>query len=247
MTQVPASGGRRIAGSSPLIIVADHASDVVPPGIDLGVHPEIMATHIAVDLGVDRLSLALSAALAAPALLGDVSRLVIDLNREPDSPGLIPASSDGILIPGNAAMPDAERARRIAAHHAPYHDTLSAMIDATNPALIVSVHSFTPALTSRDEPRPWPVGILYNEDDRAARIALPLLADAGLNPGDNQPYSGRHLNYTMDRHAEARGLPYLGIEVRQDGLADDAGMARWAAVLARVIVECLRVSARPGP
>lgn len=244
MNRSPIASGRRIAGTAPLLIVADHASAVVPPGVDLDVHPDVMGMHIAVDLGVEPLSVALAASLSCPALLGDVSRLVIDLNREPESPGLIPVVSDGIAIPGNARLSDAERERRIAVHHAAYHDGLSAMLDAAPPALIVSVHSFTPALTSRDEPRPWPVGILYNEDDRAARVALGLLADAGLNPGDNQPYSGRDLNYTMNRHAEARGLPYLGIEVRQDGLADAAGVARWTKALAGVIGECVRLSVR---
>ena len=38
----------------------------------------------------------------------------------------------------------------------------------------------------------------------------------------------------MNRHAEARGIPYLGIEVRQDQIATEAGQARWAALLAEV-------------
>jgi predicted N-formylglutamate amidohydrolase len=58
--------------------------------------------------------------------------------------------------------------------------------------------------------------------------------------GMNQPYSGRDLNYTMNRHAEATGLPYLGVEVRNDGLRDEAGVAHWAAVLADVVHQLLR-------
>ncbi len=38
----------------------------------------------------------------------------------------------------------------------------------------------------------------------------------------------------MDRHAEAQGVPYLTIEVRQDQIADEAGQARWAALIADV-------------
>lgn len=222
----------------PILLVADHASDAVPPHIDLGVAPVVFGTHIAVDIGVAALTQALAARLGAPALLGDVSRLVIDLNREPEEEGLIPTTSDGIAIPGNHGLTAAERQHRIDAHHAPYHDRLAALIDTHAPRLIVSVHSFAPALLSRDEPRPWPVGILYNTDDRAARIALGLLLAQGIAAGDNQPYSGRDLNYTMNRHAEARGLPYLGLEVRQDGLADAAGIERWAARLTAVIRAC---------
>lgn len=218
-----------------ILLVADHASDAVPAGIDLGVDAAVMRTHIAVDIGVAPLTLALADRLGATAVLGDVSRLVIDLNREPESPGLVPAHSDGIAIPGNHGLEAHGRDARIAAFHRPYHERLSAMIDATPPALIVSVHSFTPALGSRDEPRPWPIAFLYNRDDRAARFAIDRLRAAGIDAGDNQPYSGRDLNYTMNRHAEARGLPYLGIEVRQDGLADTAGIDRWTDVIADTI------------
>ena len=78
------------------------------------------------------------------------------------------------------------------------------------------------------------MGVLYNTDDRAARIAIPMLAAEGLNVGDNLPYSGRDLNYTMNRHAEARGRPYLGIEIRQDLAQTPEDQARWAACLADV-------------
>lgn len=225
-----------IPGSAPLLLVADHAAHAVPPGLDLGLASDVFGTHVAVDLGVAELTAALAAALAAPAILGVVSRLVVDLNRPPEA--AIPVESDGIVIPGNR-IDAAARAARLAHWHTPYHDAVAAHLDARPPRLIVSVHSFTPALASRAEDRPWPVGILYNRDERAARIALPLLRAAGLNAGDNQPYSGRDLNYTMDRHAEARGLAYLGIEVRQDQLGDANGVARWAALLGPVIMACL--------
>jgi predicted N-formylglutamate amidohydrolase len=78
------------------------------------------------------------------------------------------------------------------------------------------------------------VGVLYNRDERAARVAIPLLEAEGLIVGDQQPYSGKLLNATMNRHAEAEGRAYLGIEIRQDQIADAAGQAVWAARLARL-------------
>jgi len=80
---------------------------------------------------------------------------------------------------------------------------------------------------------------LYNADDRAARLAIPLLEAEGLVVGDQQPYSGKLLNATMNRHAEAEGRPYLGIEIRQDEIADEDGQARWAERLHRL---CNRVA-----
>jgi predicted N-formylglutamate amidohydrolase len=222
--------------ASGLLLIADHASARVPEGIVLGVPEAAMSEHVAIDIGVDPLGRALCAALGCPGLLAAVSRLVIDLNREEDSPGLIPIASDGWAIPGNAALDAAGRQARIDRFFRPYHARLADRIARDRPRLIVSLHSFTPQLASApDQLRPWEIGILYNRDDRAARLALPLLAAAGIVAGDNLPYSGQVLNATMNRHAEANGIPYLGIEVRQDLIADPAGIARWRDVLAPVI------------
>jgi len=38
----------------------------------------------------------------------------------------------------------------------------------------------------------------------------------------------------MNRHAEAGGIPYLGIEIRQDQIAQPAQQADWAARMLRV-------------
>ena len=51
------------------------------------------------------------------------------------------------------------------------------------------------------------------------------------------PYSGQLLNATMNRHAEADGRPYLGIEIRQDQIATPAQQAVWAERLARICNE----------
>ena len=146
---------------------------------------------------------------------------------------MIPIASDGHAIPGNA-LDHAGHEARVERFFHPYHAALADLLDAHPPALILSLHSFTPQLASSDQPRPWQVGVLYNQDDRAARLAIPLLQAEGLVVGDQEPYSGKLLNATMNRHAEADGRPYLGIEVRQDQIADAAGQAAWAERLARI-------------
>jgi len=221
-----------IDGAADILILCDHASSAVPADIDLGIDPELLTRHIAVDIGAAAVSGAMAAQLGAPAILATVSRLVIDLNREPDRLGLIPHSSDGHAIPGND---DVDRAVRIARFHAPYHRLIAGTIRANRPKLIVSVHSFTPRLEQHDgADRPWEIGILYNRDARAARIGIELLEAAGIVTGDNEPYSGRILNATMNRHAEGNGIPYLGIEVRNDLISDPAGVAHWAQLLASI-------------
>jgi len=218
-----------IAGSSPLLLIADHASNTVPPGVGLGIDPALLDEHIAIDIGTEALTRLLAKALDAPAIIARVSRLVIDCNRDPAVADAIPVASDGHAIPGNLALSPAERCARIDNIHTPYHATIETQIALSRPKLIVSIHSFTPRLAARpDEARPWPVALLHNRDDRAARLALAWLAGQGFDAGDNQPYSGRILNYTMDRHAEAAGIAYLGLEVRNDGLRDPASVDRWA-------------------
>ena len=231
------TGWADIAGdpATDMLLIADHASARVPAGIDLGIEEALLGRHVAIDIGVAPLAAMLCARLGCPAILGNVSRLVIDLNREEDAAGLIPAISDGHAIPGNATLSDEARAERIETLWRPYHAHLATRIAAETPRLLISLHSFTPRLATSDVPRPWQIGILYDRDDRAARIALPLLAAAGVVAGDNEPYSGKVLNATMNRHGEANGIAYLGIEVRQDLIGDAAGVAHWAERLAPII------------
>lgn len=217
-----------------LVIVADHASNRVPEGIDLGIDPALQNAHIAIDFGVADVARRMAGMPGTAAFLANVSRLVCDFNREEDSPTLAPPVSDGHAIPGNE-LDAAGRRERLDRFHRPYHRSLAELLDRAPPALIVSLHSFTPSLsTSPETLRPWQVGVLYNEDDRAPRVAIPLLEAEGLTVGDQEPYSGTVLNHTMNRHAEARGRPYLGIEVRQDQIGHAAGQEVWAERLARI-------------
>ena len=227
-----------------LLLLADHASNRVPDGVDLGIASHLMNEHIAVDIGVAPLAEAVAERLRCPAILARVSRLVVDLNRDPDDAAAVPALSDGYAIPGNADLHPEERQGRIDRFWKPYHALIAEKIEAIRPRMLFNLHSFTPQLASRPhEERPWEIGILYNLDERAARIAIAMLRERGIVTGDNQPYSGRGLNATMNRHAEASGLPYLGIEVRQDLISDDRGVQSWADRIAPVVAETARALA----
>ena len=227
-------GAARAGG---ILLIADHASNAVPADIDLGIAPALLDDHIAVDIGVASVAEQLVKLGAIDCgILGGMSRLVIDLNREVDHPGLIPDSSDGHVIPGNANLSADERRDRIACLYDPYHARIDAVIAAAAPAMILSLHSFTPRLASRpDEARPWDIGILYNQDERLAAAAITALSADGWLVGDQLPYSGKLLNATMNRHAEARGIPYVGVEMRQDHSGSTAGQARMATSLAKML------------
>ena len=225
------------------LIIGDHASNDVPDDIVLGIDRPVLDTHIAWDIGVAAVAGLITQHMAFAAYLGGYSRLVVDLNRDELDPAVMPLSSDGIVIPGNNIAPDKRKAR-LKRFHRPYHDYLKDLLSEQRPSLILSLHSFTPALESKpNESRPWEVGVLYNEQAAASKLAIPFLENAGYIVGDQLPYSGKQLNATMNRHAEANDIPYIGIEMRQDLACTPSGQARFARILSDM---CHFVSERLG-
>jgi predicted N-formylglutamate amidohydrolase len=222
----PTSGG--------ILVVCDHASNHVPEAIDLGIDPKLLTQHIAYDIGVTGVATFLVELSGCAAFLATNSRLVVDLNRYPDDASTIPVTSDGIDIPGNY-LDAAERKARLERYFHPYHARLEDLLHHHQPALILSVHSFTPRLESDPHGyRPWEIGVLYNEYEAAANLAIERLEGEGLVVGDQLPYSGKLLNATMNRHAEANEIPYVGVEIRQDLVGSSAGQERFAAILAEM-------------
>jgi len=218
---------------SRLLLLCDHASNALPAG-GLGLDPILLATHIAHDIGAAAVTRALAANYGAPAFLGAWSRLLIDLNRGADDPTIVMKLSDGSIIPGNARADAAEVARRIAGFHAPYHAAIAATLDGMGPdAVVISIHSFTPAWKGR--PRPWDVGVLYDRDRRLADPLMRRLSEAGFTVGDNEPYSGALEGDTLYQHGTLRGLPHALIEIRQDLIASDQAAQAFAMRLTPIL------------
>jgi predicted N-formylglutamate amidohydrolase len=238
-----------------LVVLCDHASNALPPQYGkLGLPASEFQRHIAYDIGAAALARRMAAALGAPAVLSRFSRLLIDLNRGEDDPTLIMRLSDGAVVPGNACIDAQERQRRLERYYHPYHAAIARVLDAAiatgRAPAIVSVHSFTPVWRGRK--RPWHAGILW---DRDPRLAVPLIealrADPSLVVGDNEPYVGALKGDTLYRHGSQRGLAHALIEVRQDLIGDDRGVAEWAERLVSILARLkddpvLRVARRFG-
>src|SRR5271165_4760027 len=151
--------GRLDAG---VLFICDHASNAVPEGYGaLGLPPAEFERHIAYDIGAAAVTRRLAELIGAPAILSRFSRLLIDPNRGADDPTLVMRLSDGAIIPGNAAISEAEIERRLALYWRPYRDAISQSVEAMMKSgripAILSIHSFTP--TWRGSPRPWEVGV----------------------------------------------------------------------------------------
>jgi predicted N-formylglutamate amidohydrolase len=231
---------QRPQGHSEFVLVCDHASRLIPKSLgSLALDETQLASHIAWDIGASGVAKQLSAALDAPLLLQGFSRLVIDCNRPPGSATSIPARSEYVQIGANHGLAAADAAARVAEIFAPYHGAITAILDQRRAAgartLLVSVHSFTPVYLG--QARPWKIGLMYRKDLRLGRALLELLRqDTSLHAGDNQPYAiNDDTDYTLPVHGEARGLPHVGIEIRQDLIADSPGQQEWATRLSHLL------------
>lgn len=229
----------RPQGASPFLLLADHAGQQVPRSLGtLGLPQAQLDRHIGWDIGIAGTTRALAQRLDAWAIEQTYSRLLIDCNRPLASPTLIPETSDGTMVPGNATLTAAQRQQRIDAIHAPYHARINAELDArrdaARPTLLVMMHSFTPVMNGVQ--RPWHAGVLYHQDTRFAHPLLRALEEEGdLVVGDNQPYSVTpSSDYAVPVHGEGRGLVHVELEIRQDLIADEAGQQAWAERLARL-------------
>lgn len=231
-------------GASPILLICDHASRELPAAYGtLGLEAADLWRHIAWDIGAAEVTRHLALRLDAAAVLSGFSRLLIDCNRAADDPTLICPVSDGVTVPGNAALGAAEVAARIARYYEPYHAAVAAALARARlrheAPLLVAIHSFTPVMAGIV--RPWHVGILWDKDGRLARPLMRLLArERALVVGDNEPYSARaNRGYSVARHAGPLGLPHVLIEIRQDLIDGEAGARAWAERLAGVLGEIL--------
>jgi predicted N-formylglutamate amidohydrolase len=226
-------------GSSPYLLLGDHAGRQVPGKLgDLGLPAEAMDRHIAWDIGVAGMGEQLASALDACFIRQTYSRLVIDCNRLPGAADATPAVSDGQVIPGNQGLSPADIAARHDEIYQPYQGRIAEELDRRQrlgqTSLLVSLHSFTPFM--QGAARPWRYGVLHRGDSALSRRTLALLRRVlGEEAGDNQPYAMDGTDNTVPLHADARGLDYLELEVRQDLIADAAGQVQAAAFIAMLL------------
>ena len=223
----------RPLGSSPFVLICDHASNRVPDELNqLGLPSAELARHIAWDIGAAGVTEALSEIFDAPAILCNTSRLVIDCNRQLNVHDLIPEVSDGTAIPGNAHLTETAKAQRIERFFRPYHNAIESVLmereKRRDAPIVVSIHSMNASLAGKN--RPWQIA-LSSFLDRS--LADPLLAilrqDGDIVVGDNEPYDlDPKVDYSVPQHAISRGLQHLQVEFRNDMIADRNAQYQWA-------------------
>ena len=223
------------------LLICDHASRHVPDRYaGLGLDDAVRHRHIAWDIGAGDVTRRLVELLDVPAVVGCISRLVIDFNRPTDDPTSIIPVSDGVVVPGNQDVDPIDVIYRREQFLEPYHRAIDAMIDrfserAIVPALI-PIHSFTPVMDGFE--RPWHIGVLWDRDPRlATRLLAALRQNTAIEVGDNQPYTGSDpKSYSLQCHGEAYGRPHASLEIRQDLIDTPRGVETWA----RIVADALR-------
>ena len=239
LDEPPAYGVVNPDGASPYVLLCEHASPRIPRCLsDLGLPKAERMRHIGWDVGAQALALGLSAALDAPLFVANYSRLVVDCNRPLSAASLMPEISEATLVPGNRALTAAARQRRVDTLFHPYHDAVARRLDARQaagrPTLVVGVHSFTPQFKGHN--RPWHAGILFDQARGfGQRLITALAEDPALIIAANEPYRIDADDYTVPVHGDARGLPAVLLEIRQDVIADAGGVRDWTLHLTRAL------------
>ena len=233
-------------GGRPIIISCDHASNRIPLALDnLGLPVEELQRHIAWDIGAASVAKSLAESLQATLVSNNYSRLVVDCNRYLSDPSAFTTVSDTTEVLGNKNLSEFDKAQRAEsiyyAYHRAIHKELDRHIVDDQCPVLISIHSFTPELKSNPIQRPWEIGVLWDKDPRIPEALLDALRkERTLVVGDNQPYSGRDLaDYTVDHHAEKHGFAHTSIEIRQDLLQSEEGIAEWSERLGDIFIAML--------
>ncbi|RKE84268.1 N-formylglutamate amidohydrolase [Rhizobium sp. AG855] len=230
--------------SGAVVLVCEHASSVLPLAAGtLGLTAEALASHIAWDPGALAVARLLSEKLDAVLIHQRFSRLVYDCNRPPESPAAMPEKSEIYEIPGNKDLSVAERYARTAAIYVPFHDRVSAELARRSgegrPAVLVTVHSFTPVYFGK--PRAVEIGILHDADSRLADAMLDGAAKTGRYRVErNSPYGPEDgVTHTLRLHALPAGHANVMIEVRNDLIANSVDQEVMADYLAGLIADAV--------
>ena len=158
-------------GAAGVLLVCEHASRYIPSGLNgLGLSPAHLDSHAVWDPGAMAVATHMANLLDARLVAGAVSRLVYDCNRAPGAVDAMPARSERVDVPGNAALSTVERARRLAEYYTPFHDAVAGALATmtTNGAAQLDISDEFPPPQQQQDPLP-----LASSTKPAAKVEAP--------------------------------------------------------------------------
>jgi len=197
------------------LLTCEHASNFVPARFRplFARQRQVLATHRGYDPGTLDLGRLFARQLRAPLHVGEVSRLLVELNRSLGHPSLFSEFSRG--------LEPSERETILARFYHPYRDQVRARIARwvrqRRPVVHLSLHSFTPVL--HGEVRNADIGLLYDpRRERERQFCLrwqAILRDAlpNLRVRRNYPYQGKADGFTTALRRLFPDAAYAGIEL----------------------------------
>ncbi len=231
-------------GAFPAIILVEHARNFIPDNRHgLGLTKEQLQTHIAWDIGVEKVTKHISDALDIPSIFGNYSRLLIDINRSIHDKDLIAEESDGIKIKGNYKIKDEDKEARIKGVYEPYHNAAHELVSSIKDKssvkpLVITIHSFTPKMATEEINRPWDICLSTYDSDDILEYFNKALLEKNVEVGLHEPYNIKgYRDSSLDKHSVGLDLPQILIEIRQDLISDDDGIHQWARLLREIIKE----------
>ena len=217
-----------------ILFIADHASNYIPSSLkNLGLKNSQLNSHIAYDLGVKELCINLSNLFNSKYIIGEYSRLIIDLNRDISDPTLIPEIVDRKIIKKNLSLSNYDKRKRISEIYNKYHLKIKTAISNNDLMALISLHSFNPIFKKKK--RNIHFGILSNQDRRLSDYIITEMKRRKLKVGDNEPYEGNLIGDTMYKHGLKNNLYHTLIEVRNDLLSSSTKIHRVSALLKQII------------
>eukprot|EP01088_Endostelium_zonatum_P020969 TRINITY_DN799_c0_g1_i1.p1 TRINITY_DN799_c0_g1~~TRINITY_DN799_c0_g1_i1.p1 ORF type:complete len:335 (+),score=64.79 TRINITY_DN799_c0_g1_i1:11-1015(+) len=192
-----------------LAITCEHASNLLPEGYEWSQKDErVRNMHWGSDIGARDLTMELVSRIrGGRAVIGSVSRLLIDMNRKLSDDTLCRTHADGQEVELNNVtnLSPEEKEKRIKQFYTPYHSQIHTMVTEITekaqtwmeknkveslPGCIFSIHSFTPQYEDKPK-REVEIGVLFNtaEQDLAVRMHKKLRALTNYEVRLNEPYS----------------------------------------------------------
>ena len=218
-----------------LVISCEHASNTVPPCFEW-VFPNksrVLASHRGYDVGAAVITDALAQRLSLTPVCGEITRLLIDINRSLGNPTM--------FSPYAHKLAEAQREQLIKTYYLPHCKKLAAAIDrglrGAEHVLHVAIHSFTPWWDGIR--RDGEMGILYDPEMKSeSRFAMRMkrhLTAAGYHTRLNFPYHGRD-DSLCHTFRGRYGDRYSGIEIEVNNI-----MVRQSSASRRVGEELAQV------
>ncbi|MCC6464333.1 MAG: N-formylglutamate amidohydrolase [Planctomycetes bacterium] len=227
------------------LVTCEHASNAVPVRwrAPFEGRTGVLHTHRGWDPGALLLAQELADDLKAPLFAGQITRLLVDLNRREDNRA---AFSEFTL-----ELNPEQRVQLLNLYHRPYRvrvrDAVEEAVSAGRRLLHLSCHSFTPVLDGNV--REAEIGLLFDPDRPLESELCTAWQQAMLEalPGSrvrlNYPYLGTDDGVTTWCRELARADLYAGVEIelnQQFAAGEPGGWSAIRRAIRRTLRDCLK-------